>query len=361
MKFEDLQNQWRKEGGDAKVQISYDMLFKEVSRNQRNFDHEILWRDIRECIASLVGVCFLILFGVALNKWFYAAAGGMLYVAIFFIVYRRFRPKKSPAGTASLRTCVEESLCEIECQMELLRNVFWWYLLLPFVTFSFTFIGLGHPLIQEGQVLGSIIFFGSFVVGAVLVCWWVCWLNQRANQKELLPRKQELEDLLRSMGNGREKGLKANVVNLWIAFFLSVLITLFLSTPLFFVDKTSWVEEWQRDLSQQVKIEITPPLSPQEAVGPKELKILSARYGAKDQWVDVTLKVADAVHQNTLSIHSGNELAGEDPLDGCTKTLEVECLWDGQKKTILVREGTDLKIPFNRDPNTVQIDKLSNT
>ena len=357
MKFEDLQNQWQKEDGDAKVQISYDMLFKEISRNQRSFDREILWRDIRECIASLVGVCFLILFSVALNKWFYAAAGGMLYVAIFFIVYRRFRPKKSPAGMASLRTCVEESICEIECQMELLRNVFWWYLLLPCVTFSFTFIGCGYPLIQECQVLRSIIFFGSFVVGAILVCWWVCWLNQRAIKKELLPRKQELEDLLHSIGNGREKELKANVVNLWIAFFLSVLITLFLSTPLLFINKTSWLEKTFsentpskntypefNDMVQQVVSDKTLPPLP-DSFRPKELKILSARYGAEDQWVDVTQKVADAVHENTLSIHAGNELAGRDPLFLSSKILEVEYLMDGRRQKTQACEGDELTIP----------------
>ncbi len=71
----------------------------------------------------------------------------------------------------------------------------------------------------------------------------------------------------------------------------------------------------------------------------------------------MTGKVTDAVHENTLSIHSGNELTDEDPLEGYTKILEIECVWDDQKKTIRVREGMNLKIPFDIAPNTVQTDK----
>jgi hypothetical protein len=74
-----------------------------------------------------------------------------------------------------------------------------------------------------------------------------------------------------------------------------------------------------------------------------------------DKWVDVTSKVTDAVGGNTLSIHSGNELAGRDPLFLSTKTLEVECLWDGQKKTIRIREGMDLKIPFTKEEDLSEI------
>lgn len=357
MNFEDLQNHWQKEGDDVSLQISYDILFKEVRRNQHNFDNEILWRDITECAASLLGVCCLIAFGIWLETMFYVPAVGMLYLAIFFIVYRRFRPRKSPAGIASLRTCAEESLCEIERQIKLLKNVFWWYLLVPGIGIAFPFVKISYLLIHGGFVVKGLLFLSGYIVGDVLISWWVYWLNQNAVKKELLPRKQELEDLLRSMGNGHEKKQTVNTGSIQRVVFLSLLITLFLSTPLLFVDKTSWMEKWSEDTKEQVELKITPSLSPEEAAGPRELKILSARYGAKDQWVDVTQELTDAMQGNALSIHSGNELAGKDPKFGHTKILEVECLWDGHKKTIQVREGTDLKIPFDTDPNMDQTGK----
>lgn len=356
MKFEDLQNQWQKEGGNASIQVSYDMLLKEVHRNQYNFDNEILWRDIQEFVASMVGSGIFLIFGIILDRWFFTAAIGMLYLAVFFIVYRRFRPKKSPTGAASLKTCIEESLDEINRQVHLLKNVFWWYLLLPGITFIFPLVKIGGFLNPEEMSADSLLIVVGVAVFMGIVFWCVCWVNRRCIRKDLLPRKQELEELLQSMDNGSGRRPVGGEVNLWMLGIISVVISLFLSTPLLFINKKSLLENMMEDINNPVTVEISPPLSPEEVAGPKELKILSARYGAKDQWVDVTEKVAAAVHQNTLTIHSGNELAGKDPLWGKVKILEIECLWDGQKKIIRVREGMDLNIPLNSDPNKVRAD-----
>jgi beta-lactamase class A len=50
------------------------------------------------------------------------------------------------------------------------------------------------------------------------------------------------------------------------------------------------------------------------------------------------------VADNTLSVRAGNDLAG-DPIFGEPKTLEVECVVDGQQKSLSVPEGGFLEIP----------------
>ena len=86
-----------------------------------------------------------------------------------------------------------------------------------------------------------------------------------------------------------------------------------------------------------------------EPAKPKELKVISAEYGAKDKWLDVTEQLQKKIHENQLSIYASNNIAG-DPLLGYPKHLKVEYILDGIQKKILVREGMKLEIPLLQDP-----------
>jgi|GEM_PF-1087451 len=83
---------------------------------------------------------------------------------------------------------------------------------------------------------------------------------------------------------------------------------------------------------------------------PKELEIISARYGAQDTWREVTEPVRQKVKDHTLNLLVSNDIAG-DPLFGVVKTLWVEYRLDGQQRTASVREGNMLQIP--KDPTSV--------
>ncbi len=85
-------------------------------------------------------------------------------------------------------------------------------------------------------------------------------------------------------------------------------------------------------------------LGPPEPEPPEELHIISAKYGARDTWIDVTEKVREKIRDNTLEIRASNALAG-DPLFGVQKTLKLEYMVDGQRKTAALREGSTLRIP----------------
>ena len=93
-----------------------------------------------------------------------------------------------------------------------------------------------------------------------------------------------------------------------------------------------------------------PHLPKQEQV--KQLKIISARYGAKDQWLDITEELQDNINENQLAIFSSNNIAG-DPLFGYPKQLEVEYILNGVTKKTYVREGVKLEIPPLNNPYDV--------
>ena len=87
-----------------------------------------------------------------------------------------------------------------------------------------------------------------------------------------------------------------------------------------------------------------------EPAKPNELRIILAEYGAKDQWLDVTEKVQQKIHENQLSIYASNNISG-DPIPGHPKQLKVEYLLDGVTKKSRVGEGMKLEIPPVPDPN----------
>jgi len=74
------------------------------------------------------------------------------------------------------------------------------------------------------------------------------------------------------------------------------------------------------------------------------LEILSALYGARDQWVDVTEQLRLQVRGNTLDVRASNQLAG-DPLDGVVKELSVHYRIGDQTHVITVAEGERLRLP----------------
>jgi hypothetical protein len=130
MNFEDLQKAWQSQNASAKVTINTDLLMKEVRRNQRQFRATIFWRDVRE-----VGVAFLLTWyftqrGLRTNAWTDCLVGLACFgVGAFMVVDRLLQRRKQAVADNSLVACIETSLQQVNHQIWLLKNIFWWYLL----------------------------------------------------------------------------------------------------------------------------------------------------------------------------------------------------------------------------------------
>jgi hypothetical protein len=208
MTFNELQkNYWQRDVSASKLTIDSDMLIREVKRNKEAFESSIFWRDFREVAVSIVMVGWFLYSAIKSkdNIWIAGSlvvvAISMLYVAAFFVVDRRLQRKKEPIHANSLMACIESSLTQVNHQIWLLKNVFWWYLLPPAVGlavfFSVTTWNLCKAL-PAGQVLPL---FGLILLFVLLVFWGVYWLNQYGVRRELMPRKEELEQMLKSITN----------------------------------------------------------------------------------------------------------------------------------------------------------------
>ena len=75
------------------------------------------------------------------------------------------------------------------------------------------------------------------------------------------------------------------------------------------------------------------------------VEILSAGYGAKDRFRDVTGILQGRMNSGGVRIKVSNDTMGGDPYPGPDKTLKVDYVYQGRTLHKEVREGTDLVLP----------------
>ena len=198
MNFEDLQKAWQSQDAGAMVTINADVLLKEVRRNQQHFRATIIWRDVREVGVAAIMTWLFLHWAICDREWsLYLLAFACFAVGMFMLADRWLQRKKRPVTNDSVRSCVEASLIQVNHQIWLLRNVFWWYLL-PIQ------VGLGALILSvvwQARFAGLAVIIGltAFALVCGLICWGVYRLNQFAVRKSLEPRRQELETLLSSL------------------------------------------------------------------------------------------------------------------------------------------------------------------
>lgn len=201
MTFDELKKTWQSQHADPRLTISPDLLLKEIKRNKEFFESAIFWRDVREVGIAVIGFFFFLYYGIRHSLWPLSLLALLsLWVSVFMVVDRIAQKRRQPRLSDSLLNCIKSSLVQINHQIWLLRNVLWWYLS-PFGVGVLIWFGYCGSMIimSEKPSLGYLLFILVCIVGTILLCWGVYWLNQRAVKKELKPRKQELEELLNSL------------------------------------------------------------------------------------------------------------------------------------------------------------------
>jgi len=200
MTFDELQKRWQSQESGFRLSIDSDMLLREVKRNKRYFELIVFWRDVRE--AGLCFVMFLFFGYVGLEENFWPLillALLVLFVAVFLVVDRIVQKGGKKLMTSKgLTSCIEGSLVQVNHQIWLLKNVFWWYLL-PMFTGLFIFVG--YTAWDARDHIPWFMFDIAYMAVVVLFMWYVYRLNQKGIRKELEPRKEELEQLLNSLKN----------------------------------------------------------------------------------------------------------------------------------------------------------------
>lgn len=205
MNPEKFQRAWQSQTAQAPLTIDAVLLFNEVRRNAQYFKSMVFWRDFREVGVSLLLVPIWIYLGQTTSApWtWYLTIPALLWVAGFMLVDRARQKRRSPGHDDSLREHLESSLAQIDHQIWLLKNVFWWYLL-P-IALSVVPLFVEHVWeLRAGGWLTLLAATGFVVVGALTLLS-VYRLNQHAVRTFLVPRKNELNALLSSLEDERSQ------------------------------------------------------------------------------------------------------------------------------------------------------------
>ncbi len=201
MDFDDLQKSWQsQEAGKAKISINPGLLLNEIHRKQQCFRQMIFWRDLREVVVAALLVPVFIFGGWRIHWTLYLSAFACFVMGGFMFLDRRGQRMRTPDVHGSLKDCAATSLAEVSHQIWLLKGILWWYLLplaVPMLVF-FIWITWDVPSSVAMPVFQAVVtlFWVGFVL---LIDVGIYWLNQFAVRKNLEPRRQELQKLLKGL------------------------------------------------------------------------------------------------------------------------------------------------------------------
>jgi hypothetical protein len=210
MTFDELQKTWQKDTAGTKLTIDSSLLLQEVKRNKEHFEAAIFERDVLDVAAGI----FLILASLGFAVFFFyrgltlVALGSAvmvlfaLWVALFIIADRIIQRKRHLSRDKSLIACIEDSLRQLNHQIWLLKNVFWWNLLPPGIGMLVLFGFIAWQTRQRHTPGKPILIAILEVLAFAAPVFWIAYLlNRRTVQKDLLPRRVELESLLKTLTN----------------------------------------------------------------------------------------------------------------------------------------------------------------
>ncbi|WP_417392848.1 hypothetical protein [Gimesia sp.] len=197
---DEFQQAWQAQASQTRVTIDADLLRQEVHRDQQSFRTMILYRDYGEVgVALLLIPTWFILGAVTRSPWtWYLTVPVLVWMAGFMLVYRRRHRQEPGEPDEPLLQCVQRSITEVDDQIWLLRNVFWWYLLPPSVSILIFFAHVSW-LSRGGGWQYALIFFVLLAGFLIAVYSWVYVLNQRAVRLQLIPKREELLTLHASL------------------------------------------------------------------------------------------------------------------------------------------------------------------
>ncbi len=199
MSLDRLQQAWKAESSQVRVMFDPDRIEREVQQSHDAFRSTIFWRDVREVGVALVMIPFWIALGVGTSSpWtWYLGIPAFLWTAGFMLIDRRLHPQRPSDPGEPLMFHVKESLGQVEHQIWLLRNVFWWYLLPLVVAWGLIATVLVYEMRSELELSPLLIFyFSGYVVMCFVLFWAIYRMNRDAAEKQFTPARERLEEML---------------------------------------------------------------------------------------------------------------------------------------------------------------------
>ncbi len=217
MDLDDYKDVWQGLDDSVKSGVEADAVVATCRKRVKRFRVGLLVSDILEIGVGLVMVWVWL---SPFNKVFSGhellmslGAGAIFFVCVFLAVARVLRHLRERRPFVSVSDGLLRQLYAVNQRIWLLRNLIWWYLTPCAIAILTVLIAVGtevrksHVTLAASGVDVKRNFFigeGIYVFCCILVFVGVYYLNQRAVRKELLPLKENLEQLVRDIENGSQ-------------------------------------------------------------------------------------------------------------------------------------------------------------
>ena len=201
MTIDDAKTLWHLQESQTEWTVPEQQILETVRRRTSDRDRILRRRDRRETWAAALVACFFGLAGVVLliaGLYLSSLGASIVVVASAWIAWKlnstRKRYATSPPAQPLLDAIAHE-LDKVEAQIDLLRTVFWWYIL-PLAGGALTML-LGLPGMEDRALIYTLV---AAVLSAA-----VYGLNQYAVRTELVPRRDDLNALLLQAADAAEE------------------------------------------------------------------------------------------------------------------------------------------------------------
>ncbi len=202
MKFEDLKSVWNSEDNERLFAFDESALLKQLETKRSKIDRKLFWRDSLEIGIGAIIILYWLWKAIyptiahdnsLLSNWNYFASAAIIGAVLsVFIIGRKRQSRREEEFDESISGTLRKFISQIDYQITLLRNVVWWYLL-P--------IGLAIVLMVNTGAYGlktptqRWVYFGICIVLFAVIY----WLNQRAVRTHLIPEKEDLQSLQKTL------------------------------------------------------------------------------------------------------------------------------------------------------------------
>ncbi len=195
--FDTMQLLWQQDTGTGRFSIDAESMHREILKQSKRFHSQARFRDYME---GIMGILIAAFFGIvpfmeagalpwhAHWEWF-ALSAGCLFVAGAFFSHRRRARQWESDDNQPIRTALENSRDHLNFQINLLKNIVWWYCLpieLPLLLVAFT-----SPLFEGFRITYTLVTL-VVMVGIVAYNWWHV-------KKNLAPQRDAAAQLLETL------------------------------------------------------------------------------------------------------------------------------------------------------------------
>lgn len=188
-----LKNIWKEARGQELVQLNHAKLIIEMEQAHKKTEQAIKNRDRREIIVAIILMPFFLALGVY-GSHILTKIGAFLMVPVLgFIIYKLKSVKKykpTDVNTPS-QTYLEQLKIYYTMEMDLLKDVLYWYLIPPGICISLIYWGISSSLWSRYTSIGVV----------VLMYTGIYFMNQAAVKKRYIPLLKRIEDSLDAFKN----------------------------------------------------------------------------------------------------------------------------------------------------------------